>query len=185
MALETGTFIDDLVATNPVAGDLVNQGDDHIRLLKEVLRNSFPGLSEAVAIESGVWTPTFDFATPGDLSVAYAAQEGMYFRVGPVIFINFRLTFTPTYTTASGAGQWEGLPFQVNAAVGAVTPVIFSGVTHEGVVVQVSLLPINTTSHLKAISISGTPADAHTTMGVDNFPSGQEIDLRAAGLYWT
>ena len=33
MALETGTYISDLVATNPVASDAKSQGDDHIRLI--------------------------------------------------------------------------------------------------------------------------------------------------------
>ncbi len=43
MALETGTYLDDLVNTNPVgASDKKKFGDDHIRLIKEVLQNSFP-----------------------------------------------------------------------------------------------------------------------------------------------
>lgn len=42
MALETGTYISDLVTTNPTAGDPVSQADDHIRLLKTVLQNSVP-----------------------------------------------------------------------------------------------------------------------------------------------
>lgn len=42
MALETGTTIDELVATNPTASDPAGQGDDHLRLIKAVLKNSFP-----------------------------------------------------------------------------------------------------------------------------------------------
>ena len=48
MALESPTYINDLVSTNPASGDPVSQGDDHIRNLKAVLRASFPGLSEAL-----------------------------------------------------------------------------------------------------------------------------------------
>jgi hypothetical protein len=48
MALETATYIDDLVATNPTAGDPVSQGDDHIRLLKSVIQATFPNISAAV-----------------------------------------------------------------------------------------------------------------------------------------
>ena len=41
MGLETGTYLDDLVTTNPVgAADFVSVGDDHIRLLKNILKNS-------------------------------------------------------------------------------------------------------------------------------------------------
>lgn len=48
MALETGTYISDLVATNPAAGDSPSQGDDHLRLLKALLLATFPGITGAV-----------------------------------------------------------------------------------------------------------------------------------------
>lgn len=48
MALETGTFINSLVATNPVSGDTVAQGDDHLRLIKSTIKNTFPNLTAAV-----------------------------------------------------------------------------------------------------------------------------------------
>lgn len=42
MGLEAATHVDDLVTTNPVVGDVVAQGDDHLRLLKTVLKTTFP-----------------------------------------------------------------------------------------------------------------------------------------------
>lgn len=48
MALEVGTYISDLVATNPVSGDPVSQSDDHHRLLKSTIKASFPGVTGAV-----------------------------------------------------------------------------------------------------------------------------------------
>lgn len=48
MALETATYINDLVSTNPVSTDGLAQADDHLRLIKQVLKNSFPGLTGAV-----------------------------------------------------------------------------------------------------------------------------------------
>jgi hypothetical protein len=49
MALESGTFISDLVATNPVgATDPKSQGDDHLRLIKATVKNTFPNISGAV-----------------------------------------------------------------------------------------------------------------------------------------
>lgn len=45
MALETGSYISDLVATNPVGTDNRLQGDDHIRLLKATLQATFPSLN--------------------------------------------------------------------------------------------------------------------------------------------
>jgi hypothetical protein len=55
MALETGTVINDLVITNPTAVDAKSQGDDHLRLLKTTIKNSFPGFTGAV-IAGGIST---------------------------------------------------------------------------------------------------------------------------------
>lgn len=48
MALETATFIDGLVATNPVATDGLAQADDHMRLIKSTIKATFPNVSGAV-----------------------------------------------------------------------------------------------------------------------------------------
>ena len=50
MGLETGTYISELVDTNPTASDPVSQGDDHLRLIKTVLKNQFSGLSGTTAV---------------------------------------------------------------------------------------------------------------------------------------
>ena len=48
MALESGTFIDSLNASNPVATDGLAQADDHMRLIKSTILASFPGITGAV-----------------------------------------------------------------------------------------------------------------------------------------
>ena len=48
MALETGTFISDLVSTNPVATDGLAAADDHMRLIKSTIKASFPGVTGAI-----------------------------------------------------------------------------------------------------------------------------------------
>ncbi len=48
MALETGTYINSLVATNPASNDPQSQGDDHIRLIKATLLATFPNITNAV-----------------------------------------------------------------------------------------------------------------------------------------
>lgn len=50
MALETGTYIDDLVEANPTSTDPVKQGDDHLRLIKKVLKNTFANITNAVTV---------------------------------------------------------------------------------------------------------------------------------------
>jgi hypothetical protein len=61
----------------------------------------------------GTWTPTFDFATTGDLSMAYATQNGTYTRTGRTVYITCDFIGTPTYTTASGTASILGVPFTV------------------------------------------------------------------------
>jgi len=50
MGLETGTYISELVSANPLATDPISQGDDHLRLIKTVLKNQFSGLSGTTAV---------------------------------------------------------------------------------------------------------------------------------------
>lgn len=48
MGLETGNYIDDLVVTNPLSTDKRRFGDDHFRLVKTVLKNTFPNADGAI-----------------------------------------------------------------------------------------------------------------------------------------
>lgn len=48
MALETGTYISSLVATNPTATDSKKYGDDHLRFIKSTLLATFPNVTGAM-----------------------------------------------------------------------------------------------------------------------------------------
>ncbi len=48
MALETGTYISDLVVTNPTSSDPKSQGDDHLRLIKSTVLATFPNINGAM-----------------------------------------------------------------------------------------------------------------------------------------
>jgi len=50
MAVESATWVTQLVSTNPVVGDPVGEGDDHLRMLKTVLKNSFPSTSTTAIV---------------------------------------------------------------------------------------------------------------------------------------
>ena len=68
MALEAATYITDLSASNPLAGDLQSQGDDHLRLLKSVLQATFPNGSRAFRFTSVISPVSADtsLSAPGD-----------------------------------------------------------------------------------------------------------------------
>ncbi len=62
--------------------------------------------------------PTIDFGVHGDLSVVYSAQFGYWTQVGDAIIVNCAVSFTPTYTTASGTFIINGLPYPSSGATG-------------------------------------------------------------------
>ena len=54
MALETATFLSQLVTSNPTGSDFQSQGDDHLRLLKSVLQATFPNADRAFRFPTGI-----------------------------------------------------------------------------------------------------------------------------------
>jgi len=48
MAIESATYVNDLVSANPLASDRFAEGDDHIRMIKIVSKATFPKLTGAV-----------------------------------------------------------------------------------------------------------------------------------------
>jgi microcystin-dependent protein len=52
MGLETASWIDELDPTNPTPTDPKSQGDDHIRMIKQVLLDQFPDLGQTPVLGS-------------------------------------------------------------------------------------------------------------------------------------
>jgi len=50
MGLETASYISQLNSSNPTATDPVSEGDDHLRLVKGVLKTQFSGLTGTTAV---------------------------------------------------------------------------------------------------------------------------------------
>lgn len=57
MSLESATYVGQLVNTNPTGTDPKSQGDDHLRLIKSVLQNTFPGMSAPLSAALVPFTP--------------------------------------------------------------------------------------------------------------------------------
>lgn len=63
---------------------------------------NFGGSALNTYAQSTSWTPTITFDTPGNLSVSYSTQTGVYSRIGNIVSLHFVLSCTPTFTTSSG-----------------------------------------------------------------------------------
>ena len=71
MTVETGaSFINQLNETYPRKSDLIKEGDDHLRLIKQVLKQTLPNFDRAITMSGAtlnllntVLTPTADTLT--------------------------------------------------------------------------------------------------------------------------
>lgn len=74
MGLESATYISDLVATNPDGADGKDKGDDHLRLLKSVLKASFPNVNGAVNATPAELNSTVGGITPSLAALSMGAS---------------------------------------------------------------------------------------------------------------
>lgn len=83
MPLESGSYLSDLVITNPTSGDPKSQGDDHLRLIKTTLRVSFSGFLGAVVVR-GTDTGTGAAYVVAPSTAVPSLQVGMRVQFAPV-----------------------------------------------------------------------------------------------------
>ena len=102
MAKETASYISQLVATNPVASDSVSVGDDHLRMLKTVLKTQFSGLSGTTAVTASEAEMNYlDIATLGT-----SADSKVLTQASGVVTIagDVKITGTTPLLTIGDAG---------------------------------------------------------------------------------
>ena len=134
MALETGTYIDSLVATNPASTDALSQADDHLRLLKSTIKSTFPNVSGAVTgthtaintkVSEGAAAIVSNGSTPTLASGITGAEVKTLIGVAePAISSDGS---TPSLTAGIDAGEVRTLigaaPAATTATLSAVYPV--------------------------------------------------------------
>jgi hypothetical protein len=95
MALENGTYVNSLVPANPASTDGLAQADDHIRLIKSTLQNTFPNLTGAVtATQADLNNPP---STLTDLGITDGTASGQVLTTDGSG--NFSFTALPAGTT--------------------------------------------------------------------------------------
>lgn len=71
MTVETAFFIKDLNESYPRARDLINEGDDHIRLIKSTIKNTLPGFDKAVTFSADDLNKIDSFTTVSDSGIVF------------------------------------------------------------------------------------------------------------------
>ena len=114
MAKETASYISQLVATNPVASDSVSVGDDHIRMVKDVLKTQFSGFTGTTAITATEAEMNYlDLATLGTSadSKVLTQASGVVTIAGDVVVSGT----TPKVTIGDAGAEDTTLLFDGNA----------------------------------------------------------------------
>ena len=84
MTVESATYVSGLNANYPPGSDTISEGDDHLRLIKAVLKSTLPNADEAInGVHTGTTEPSptssgqlwFDTSGSGDLKVRNKANS--------------------------------------------------------------------------------------------------------------
>lgn len=135
--------------------------------------------------EEGTFTPSFTFATPGDLSVTYTSQVGFYTKIGNmvsvIVFVNMAAGFT--FTTAAGSARINGFPFTSVSSTNSQGngAAIFAGVTKAGYTAISMTLTANSTQATLSASGSGV---AVSGVSATDMPSGGSPQFRSSFIYY-
>lgn len=135
MAIEAAAFISDLNSSNPPGSDPVGQADDHIRLLKSVLKATFPNITGAVTSTQtqlntflvptgfiGMWSGS-TASVPSGWGLCnggtYTRSDGTGSIVAPDLRDKFIVAAGSTYAVGSTGGNSSVTPAitMTNAAV--------------------------------------------------------------------
>lgn len=172
MALETASFIDGLNSSNPAATDALAQADDHLRLIKAVIKATFPNITGAVTLTQ---------AQINSLANTVPAPPGtkMLFRqsTAPNSWVKDTTNDNAAIRVVSGSvtdGGTNGFTNSFNTAFtisgttgGSGTLYTSAGSTTGSTTLSISQIP----SHSHDISESFTKED-------NNFAPGSERPLR-------
>ena len=154
MALETGNYIDDLVITNPTASDPISQGDDHLQLIKKVVKQSFPSVDGAVHAIHPTSTEPATSLTAGLMWFDTAANLLKIRNEANDAWVTLAVSIITSNSVDVNAGTVDG------AVIGGATPAAITGTTLTG----------NTSLAL---------ATGATVTGVDNGALGTSATLLA------
>lgn len=174
MSLETGNWISDLNSSNPLGSDAKSQGDDHLRLVKTVLKNHFP--NAATSSGTNIITLTLTPTMP-------EYKEG--------VLVVFKAGGTNTGATTININTLGAIDVQQNG--GALKPgAITSGCVYIGVIRNVvgikTLQILNTTpspnfSTLDVVGVA-TFAGAVSLLSTFQLPQGTVPGVPANGHVW-
>lgn len=168
MALEQATYINQLVTANPGATDTVAQADDHLRLIKAVLKATFPNITGAVtATQDQINAPV-----PSGLIAMWSGSvtpSGWYLCDGTNNTPDLRGRFVIGVNTGRPLGSSGGSSTTSSAGAHLHTMTGSGSHNHTGVAGTTALTVAQMPSHNHSWSGLSTSEDNNYTAGATRY----------------
>lgn len=141
MGLETATLIHELDPANPVgASDPKSQGDNHIRLLKSTIQNTFPNVDGVVTSShteinklTGLTATTVELnKLAGTAAGLTAAELSVLDGITATTAELNKLAGTPAGLTATEIGFLDGVTSAIQTQLNAITALLNSNLIQSG-----------------------------------------------------
>lgn len=135
MAIENATYISQLDAANPKGTDQRGTVDDHARLIKRVLLNSFPNVNSEVS------------ASSGELNALVGVTSGVQEQI-----VNEILVRSATSQT-------------LNTQIQTLSATMNTDIQNTSAALSTQMADLSATLHTTLLTISGTAADSNRWSG--------------------
>lgn len=100
MTIEAATYLSDLNATYPLAGDQKSEGDDHLRLIKSTVKATFPNFTGKVDATNDQLDRVLDMWAADTIASAGTTDIGS--KVAAILTVTGTTTITAFGTIAAG-----------------------------------------------------------------------------------
>lgn len=152
MGLESATYIDGLVETNPTSSDNANQGDNHLRLIKAAIKATFPNITGPV-------TATHTALSAAYLPLAGGTVSGPITASGGVVGNASTATALQTARTINGVSfnGTANISFNADSVAEGTTNQYFTTARARAAISAAGDLSYNSTTGVISFSATGAP----------------------------
>ena len=152
MGLESATYINGLVETNPTSSDNANQGDNHLRLIKAAIKATFPNITGPV-------TATHTALSAAYLPLAGGTVSGPITASGGVVGNASTATALQTARTINGVSfnGTANISFNADSVAEGSTNQYFTTARARAAISAAGDLSYNPTTGVISFSATGAP----------------------------